>query len=392
MTVSASASRSHARVDSARRRFNHCGRRRAGAAHREVDLHPDRAAEAVQTPSGPDAADEALAWLARQFSWQSTFAELEAGARPVEDRPFSDTSSVPTRRSTGDRTMDLQDKVVIVTGASRGIGRQIALELGRRGAKVALAARTVEPRRALPGTLGETVGLIESDGGTAVAVQCDVTKAADLERLVATTVDTFGRLDVVVNNAADMAGQDLESLVARMIGSPEVAADGAEGTADRSSPPDDGPLDNWHRQFATNVHAPYLLMGLAIPHLRAQGGGVIVNITSSVAEMVSVAPATSPSGRPGMINPGSLGYATTKAALNRLTNAAAADLAADNIAVVAVDPGETRTEVVDLLGDRGLLDADQWAPTSIPVGTVLDVLTADDPMAFSGTVIQAQPR
>jgi NAD(P)-dependent dehydrogenase (short-subunit alcohol dehydrogenase family) len=280
--------------------------------------------------------------------------------------------------------MDLQDKVVIVTGASRGIGRQIALEVGRR-ANVVLAARTVKPRRTLPGTLGETVGLIERDGGTAIAVHCDVANAADLERLVATTVDTFGRLDVVVNNAADMAGQDLESLVASMIGSPDVGAGGAERAAD-------GPLDNWLRQFATNVHGPFLLMGMAIPHLRAQGGGVIVNMSSSVAEMVPVARSTSASERPGVINPGSLGYATTKAALNRLTNAAAADLAADNIAVVAVDPGVTRTEVVDLLGERGLLNADEWAPTSIPVGTVLDVLTADDPMAFSGQVIEAQPQ
>jgi NAD(P)-dependent dehydrogenase (short-subunit alcohol dehydrogenase family) len=70
--------------------------------------------------------------------------------------------------------VELQDKVVIVTGASRGIGRQLALELARRGAKVVVAARTVEPRRRLPGTIGETLASIEAAGGTATAVQVDV--------------------------------------------------------------------------------------------------------------------------------------------------------------------------------------------------------------------------
>ena len=133
-------------------------------------------------------------------------------------------------------------------------------------------------------------------------------------------------------------------------------------------------------------------MGLAIPHLRAQGGGVIVNMSSGVAEMVPVERPDSLMASQGVINPGSLGYATTKAALNRMTNAAAVDLAGDNIAVVAVDPGESRTEVVDLMGERGLLDADLWAPTSVAAATVIDVVAADDPMSFSGQVIRAQPK
>src|ERR1700678_4483248 len=102
--------------------------------------------------------------------------------------------------------MDLTDKTVIVTGASRGIGRHLALELARRGAKVVVAARTVEAHKRLPGTIGETLAVIEEAGGSAIAVQVDVTKLEDLERLVRTTIDTFGRLDVLVNNAADTRG------------------------------------------------------------------------------------------------------------------------------------------------------------------------------------------
>ena len=94
----------------------------------------------------------------------------------------------------------------MVTGASRGIGRQVALELARRGAKVVVAARTVEAKRRLPGTVGETLLAIEDLHGVAIAVQVDVTEVIDLERLVMTTIDTFGRLDVLVNNAADTQG------------------------------------------------------------------------------------------------------------------------------------------------------------------------------------------
>ena len=98
---------------------------------------------------------------------------------------------------------DLDGRVAIVTGASRGIGRQIALELGRRGMTVVVAARTVDPHRRLPGTIGETVAAIEAAGGTALAVRTDVTVVEDLEQLVATAAAEFGRIDVLVNNAAE---------------------------------------------------------------------------------------------------------------------------------------------------------------------------------------------
>lgn len=259
--------------------------------------------------------------------------------------------------------MELTKKVAIVTGASRGIGRQIALEIARRGASVVVAARTVEAHNRLPGTIGETLSAIEAAGGTAIAVQVDVTKPEDLERLVAMAVDTFGRLDVLVNNAADTQGS--------------------------SAAIDEYPSASWRHQFDANVHAPFTLMGLAVPHLKAQGGGVIVNMTSGAGDMVPFAATRSTENSP--IRLGTLlGYATTKAALNRLTNALAPDLAPHNIAVVAVDPGFTRTELVDLLGERGFVDPTAAAPMAVPVGVVLDIITADDPLALSGQVIRAQ--
>jgi NAD(P)-dependent dehydrogenase (short-subunit alcohol dehydrogenase family) len=261
--------------------------------------------------------------------------------------------------------MDLTDKTAVVTGASRGIGRQLALEFARRGAKVVVAARTVEAHNRLPGTIGETLAVIEEAGGTAIAVQVDVTRPEDLERLVRTTVDTFGRLDVLVNNAADTRGSN--------------------------APIDDYPFENWRQQFETNVHAPFALMGRVVPHMKTQGGGVIVNITSGAGDMAPAPPATTSSGEDAPIRLGTLlGYASTKAALNRLTNALAPDLAPFNIAVVAVDPGFTRTELVDLLGERGFVDPELAAPMAVPVGVVLDIVTSDDPLVFTGLVVRAQ--
>jgi NAD(P)-dependent dehydrogenase (short-subunit alcohol dehydrogenase family) len=260
----------------------------------------------------------------------------------------------------------LRDKVAIVTGASRGIGRQLALELAGRGAKVVVAARTVEAHGRLPGTIGETLAAIEAAGGTAVSVRVDVTQQGDLEHLIATAIDAFGRLDVLVNNAADTHGSN--------------------------APIQDYPRDSWLHQFAVNVHAPFTLIGLAVPHLITQGGGVIVNMTSGAGDLVPTSFARSLSGEESPIRLGTLlGYATTKAALNRLTNALAPDLVTHNIAVVAVDPGYTRTELVDLLAARGLVDPESAAPMAVPVATVLDIITAEDPLTLTGQVIRAQP-
>jgi NAD(P)-dependent dehydrogenase (short-subunit alcohol dehydrogenase family) len=271
--------------------------------------------------------------------------------------------------------VDLANRVVIVTGASRGIGRQLALEFGRRGALVVVAARTVDPRRTLPGTVGETADMIEKDGGRAIAVRCDVGDPTDVEQLVAKSIESFGRLDIVVNNAVDMMGGDFEVMLEAMLGRP---------AGERDSSPRKAPLEEWLDQFAVNVHGPYVLTTLATPHLRAQGGGVIVNITSDAAEMVPVATAVE---HPPVNT--SVGYHVTKAALNRLTNSLAARLAADNIAVVAIDPGGVLTEVAELL--IGRLDPSTFAPMSVPVATVMEVVTAEDPMAYSGQVIRAQP-
>jgi len=255
--------------------------------------------------------------------------------------------------------VDLRGRVVIVTGASRGIGREMAVTLGRQSASVVVAARTVTPHARLSGSIGETVAAIEEVGGRALAVACDLADPADLRRLVERTIEEFGVVDVMVNNAADTQGS--------------------------AAPVDDYPLDSWRHQFDVNVHAPFVLTGLVVPHMRRSGGGVIVNVTSSQGDLQP----TDVDLGDGPIRLGTLlGYATTKAALNRLGNALAPMLRADGIAVVNLDPGFTRTEHVELLGKRNLVDAEAAQPMSACADTLLRILTSDDPLSFSGQIVR----
>jgi NAD(P)-dependent dehydrogenase (short-subunit alcohol dehydrogenase family) len=152
-------------------------------------------------------------------------------------------------------------KVAIITGASRGVGKEAAFAFARRGAKLVLAARTVEPDSKLPGTLGETLQQIEAMGGAAIAVATDLAKEADLHRLVAAAVERFGGVDILVNNAAATAG--------------DYWSDGFL-TLSR---------EDWLYQFDVNVHAPFTLMQQVVPIMEARGGGRIVNLTTGSGEV-----------------------------------------------------------------------------------------------------------
>ncbi|MEO7248267.1 MAG: SDR family NAD(P)-dependent oxidoreductase, partial [Novosphingobium sp.] len=139
------------------------------------------------------------------------------------------------------READLAGKVVIITGASRGVGKQAALDFARRGANVVLAARTVETDSALPGTLGETLKEIEAAGGQAIAVATDLASEAALKALVQAAVDRFGGVDILVNNAAATAGPIWST---RFL---------------------DLSREDWLYQFDVNVHAPFTLIQLVVP-------------------------------------------------------------------------------------------------------------------------------
>lgn len=214
---------------------------------------------------------------------------------------------------------ELTGKVAIVTGASRGIGRMIAERLGSAGATVVLAARSVDASvNELAGTLHETAAAIEANGGKAILVACDVEDAASRANLINETVAKAGRLDILVNNAGRALHESLDSFTTAKVVS----------------------------QVEQYLISPYELTRLAVPHMRKQGAGWIVNLGSSTA--------ITPNGPPYddyTTHGGAALYAAVKAAIHRLTVSLAAELQADNIAVNVVAPvGAIVTPGVEALG------------------------------------------
>ncbi len=206
--------------------------------------------------------------------------------------------------------MTLEGKVALVTGASRGIGADIARYLGRAGASVAVAARSetvADPR--LPGTIHSVAAEIEAAGSKALAVRMDVRDPASIAEGVARTAEHFGRLDIVVNNAALLVPGTIESIKDRHI----------------------------DLLWEVDLRGPIFVIRHAIPHLRAAGGGQIINISSRAAVFPGPGPYQNP-------RKGGTFYGLLKAALERMTQGLAMELQEDGIAVNSLSPeGVIRT-------------------------------------------------
>jgi 3-oxoacyl-[acyl-carrier protein] reductase len=192
-------------------------------------------------------------------------------------------------------TRPLAGKVAIVTGSGRNIGRAIAIRLAREGASVVVNGRS------RPDQVDETVARIRGEGGNAVACVADITDEAQVRRLVDCAIDNFGRLDVLVNNAAVRQEADLATMT----------------------------LDDWRGILAVVLDGAFLCAKLARPHLIASGAGAIVNIGGMTAS----------SGARSRVH-----VVTAKAGLIGLTRALASDLADDNVTVNLVSPGMIETE------------------------------------------------
>ena len=207
----------------------------------------------------------------------------------------------------------------IVTGASRGLGRAIAVAMAAEGAAVAVVARTeTQWDERLPGTIGETVAAIEAAGGRAVAIRADLLEPGDLPRLVDEARAALGPITILVNNAAFTAPgrPPAAGAPAKPKHPPPAGAPGADWPGFLSVP-----LGAYRRHFEIGPYAAYELMQLVCPDMVAAGRGAIVNITSVASRL-----------------PGLPGYGGSKAALEHLTMCAAADLAPRNIAVNALAP------------------------------------------------------
>lgn len=234
--------------------------------------------------------------------------------------------------------MDLSGKVALVTGASRGVGAATAVALAAVGCRVACAARSTTDRpRRTPGTLEETVARIEEAGGEGLVMPTDLAVEADVVRMVASTVDHFGRLDILVNNAAITFVGDL-----------------------------DIPLDRYDLVMRVNLRAPLVAIREATPHMIEQGGGAIVNV-SSVAALYP--------------HPGLLVYGVSKVGLERLTVDAARLLQEHRIAVncFRIDiPVASEGFVANTPG----IDRSTWEPSEVAAEGIVWMLR--QPPSYSG--------
>jgi 3-oxoacyl-[acyl-carrier protein] reductase len=208
----------------------------------------------------------------------------------------------------------LKDKVALVTGASQGIGRDTALALAQVGAKVAVAARNEEK-------LATLVGEIEAAGGAALAVTMDVADAEQVKAGFKQVVEKFGRLDILVNNAA-------------------ITRDGLSMRMKQ---------DDWEAVLKTNLTGAHLCIQQALSTMMRARAGRIINISSVVAQ----------SGNAGQAN-----YVAAKAGLIGLTKAIAIEIASRNITVNAVAPGFIETPMTDVLPDK----VKEELKTRIPLG------------------------
>jgi len=237
--------------------------------------------------------------------------------------------------STPDRP--LTDTVAVVTGASRGIGKGIALELGAAGATVYVTARTVEPGP-IPGTVGATVSEIEALGGSAIGVPCDHHDDDAVAALFARVRDERGQLDILVNNV--YSAVDL----APWLGKPfwEI------------------PVGAWDQVIGIGVRSHYVAAALAAPLLLEATNGLIANISSSGAVQYAH----------------NVLYGVGKAALDKMTADMHHELVSRGVAVVSIWPGLVRTEIVELGARR---TDDGQAVLDLPGEGTFDLDDAESP-------------
>jgi 3-oxoacyl-[acyl-carrier protein] reductase len=208
----------------------------------------------------------------------------------------------------------VQGKVAVITGASRGIGKNIALELATSGAKVVVTARSLS-------SLEELVKEISDNGGEAIAVQADVAVADDVKSIFSSAVEAFGRVDILVNNA----GITKDGLLLRMKD------------------------EDWDQVLDINLKSAFLCTRAAVKLMSKQKWGRIINISSVVGEM----------GNPGQAN-----YCASKAGLIGLTKSVALEFARRNITANALTPGYVVSDMTEDLPEK---TKDELA-SKIPLG------------------------
>ena len=240
--------------------------------------------------------------------------------------------------------MKLEGRVAIATGASRGIGKAIAVALAEEGADVVVAARTEEETGPLPGTIHKTADEIRALGRRALAIKTDVTKEEQVAEMVRRALEELGRIDILVNNA----GINVPGTVI------------------------DIPIKRWDLTIAVNLRGTFLCSKAVLPTMVERRCGSIINLSSIMARREIL---------------GGVAYGVTKAAIERFTYGLAEEVKEYNIAVNALCPGYTDTEGLRSLTPGA--DRSQWQKPEM-WGRYAVFLASQDAQSLTGRALFAE--
>lgn len=241
--------------------------------------------------------------------------------------------------------MILKDKVAVVTGGSRGIGKAIAIALADAGATVIVVARTVEAGP-LKGTIGETVEEIKARGGRALPIQTNIRNDVEIENMVEKTLHEMGHIDILVNNAATNLPRYFKDIT----------------------------LKQWDLFTEVILRSTVVCSKTVLPSMMEQKYGHIINL-SSVASITIHSPLTG------------LAYDVSKAGINRFTWGLAEELKEYNIAVNALMPSNTLTEGWTVLNPD--IDKSKWQKPEL-WGKIATFVATRDPATFTGRILRAE--
>ena len=238
--------------------------------------------------------------------------------------------------------VDLTGKTAIVTGGSRGIGRAISEALAQAGANVVIAARTEDDASSLPGTIHKTTEDIKALGGNALAVRCDVTSAEDVQRMVETAIESFGAVDILINNAGVLNGASFLEM-------------------------EEADFDNIWR---VNLLGPFLCSRAVLEHMIPLKRGSILSISSGLSQSTHA--------RNNV-------YSASKAGLDRMMLKLAGEVAEHNISVNLLNPGFLRSEgVIARIGGDVV---DKLPPPSVAAPSAVWLAAQD--ASFTAKVVDA---
>jgi len=250
--------------------------------------------------------------------------------------------------------MELANKVALIGGASRGIGKDMALALAAAGAKIVVVARSeVEPDPRLPGTIHQTVQEIEAAGGQAMAVKADISDEEQVNTMVTRALDAYGRLDILVNNAAVLVPRGILDLPTRHI--------------------------DLHNKV--NIKGPLLCIRAVLPTMLQQQQGWIINVSSRAAVFPGPGPYRDITASRAFM------YAATKAALERLTQALAMEFQDKGISFNVLSPlGRIRTPG-NVFGMTKPGETPEPFEQAIAMGKSAVFICSQDPRTFTGNIL-----